>query len=224
MDYRQLLLLLAALPLVAGAGSTSVTDSPEATYEVTVERTWSRETHPLDWPGDAAHFSPGVGATHDRGYTMFGSGRIATRGLEVLSQQGRTSPFDGELAAAGRSGPVGTIFTLKPIRTAGGKSTARFTATDAHPLVSLAAMVAPSPDWFTGVSALRLKRDGKWIDAETITLYAWDSGTNDAVTYTAPKIAVNPFLPIALNAAPMFVRDGKPVPVGSVTLRRVSPE
>ena len=223
MDHRQLLLLLAA-SLAACAGTTPVTEAPEANYEVTIERTWSRDTHPLDWPGDAAHFSPGIGATHNRSYAMFASGKIATPGLEVLSQQGLTSPFDGELAAAQREGTVGTIFTLRPVRAVGGKSTAQFKATDAHPVVSFAAMVAPSPDWFTGVSVVQLKRDGKWIDFETITLYAWDSGTNNATTYMAPKIAVNPFLPIAVNAAPMFVRDGKTVPVGSVTIRKVNPQ
>ena|SRR5437773_12189476 len=28
--------------------------------------------------------------------------------------------------------------------------------------------------------AIPLKRDGRWLESETITLYAWDSGTNDA--------------------------------------------
>jgi len=67
-----------------------------------------------------------------------------------------------------------------------------------------------------------LKRDGKWIDAETVTLYAWDSGTNNATTYKADKIAVNPFVPIMLNDAPMFLQKGTRVPVGTATIRKVA--
>ena len=107
------------------------------------------------------------------------------------------------------------------MRISGGEVSAQFEADDEHPMVSFAQMVAPSPDWFTGVTAVSLKRDGRWIDSETMPLYAWDSGTNAATTYTATKIEQRPFVPTALNRAPMFVRDGNPVPVGKVTIRKV---
>jgi len=131
------------------------------------------------------------------------------------------TPFDQELAAAQGRGNVGTIFTTGAIRTVGGSSTAQVRATDAYANLSLAMMVAPSPDWFTGIASLPLKRSGQWIDNATVTLCAWDSATNDAKTYKADKIAVNPFAATALNTAPMFVQDGNRVPVGTATVRRV---
>lgn len=214
------LMSLALLPFATGVASAA--EPASATYEITVERTWSQATHPLQWPGEAAHFSPGIGATHDANYTLFAPQGVATTGLEILSQRGRTTPFDSELDSAHGKGSVGGIFQFNPIRTVGGKSSAQFTATDRHPLLSLAAMVAPSPDWFTGITAIALKRDGRWIDGDTITLYAWDSGTNNATTYVAPKVAVTPFQPITLNDAPVFVRDGNRIPVGTLTIRRVN--
>lgn len=195
-----------------------------AVYEVRVERSWSDTTHPRDYPGDIAHFSPGIGATHAAGYRMFGEGAIATAGLETLSQKGRTSPFDMELAGAQDKGVAGNVFTFGPVRIVGGEAKAEFKADDAHPQVSFATMIAPSPDWFTGVASVELKRDGRWIDGESLPLYAWDSGTNDAATYQAPKIAVQPFVATSINKAPMFVREGKPVPVGRVTFRKVREE
>ena len=48
-----------------------------------------------------------------------------------------------------------------------------------------------------------------------------DSGTNNATTYKADKIAANPFAPITLNDAPMFLQKGAPVPVGTATIRRI---
>ena len=128
------------------------------------------------------------------------------------------------IAGAQDKGVAGNVFMLPPVRIVGGEAKAEFKADDAHPMVSFAQMIAPSPDWFTGVASVALKRDGRWIDGETMPLYAWDSGTNNATTYQAPKIAVEPFVATSLNQAPMFVRDGKPVPVGKATIRKVREE
>lgn len=215
-----LLLVACATPSVKPDVSTS-SAKPAAKYEVTVERTWSEATHPLDWPGVAAHFTEAIGATHNGSYAMFGEGKIATAGLEVLSQKGEPTPFDEELAAAQKRGMVGAVFTLDPIRLVGGKSTAEVDATDANPMLSLAWMLAPSPDWFSGVTSIPLKRNGRWIESETIRLYVWDSGTNDANTYKAAKIAVNPFVPTTLSSSPMFIKDGKRIPVGTATIRKI---
>ena len=213
-----------ALAAALGLAASQALAAGVAVYEVRIERTWSDATHPRDYPGDVAHFSPGIGATHAAGYRMFADGGIATSGLETLSQKGKTSPFDMEIAGAQDKGAAGSVFTLSPVRNVGGEAKAEFKADDAHPLVSFATMIAPSPDWFTGVAAVDLKRDGRWIDGATLPLYAWDSGTNDAATYQAPKSAVTPFVATSINQAPMFVRDGKPVPVGKVTFRKVREE
>ena len=217
----RMLALAAATTLAACAGSMVTPEGPGATYEVTITRSWSEATHALDWPGITAHFTGGIGATHDAAYAMFGAGMIATPGLEMLSQKGMATPFDQELAAEQARGNVGAIFTTSALWTVGGTTSVRVRATDKFPLLSFAMMVAPSPDWFTGIPSLALRRDGKWIDNETVTLYAWDSGTNNATTYKADKIAVNPFLPIALNDAPMFLQKGTRVPVGTASIRKV---
>ena len=215
-------LALGACLLAAGcAAPMKAPEGPGVTYEINVVRSFSEATHPLDWPGIAAHLTGGIGATHDASYSMFAAGKIATPGLELLSQKGQASPFDQELAAAKARGNVGEIFQTSAIRTVGGSSSAQVRATDAFPLLSFAMMVAPSPDWFTGVSSLALKRDGKWIESETVTLYGWDSGTNNATTYKADKIAANPFVPIAPNDASMFLQKNTRVPVATATIRRI---
>jgi hypothetical protein len=221
MNARTLALAASTL-LAACAGPMVTPQAPGATYEITIVRTWSEATHALDWPGITAHYTGGIGATHDAAYAMFGAGRIATPGLETLSQKGMATPFDQELAAAQTRGNVGAIFQTSAVWTVGGSTSVQVRATDTFPLLSFAMMVAPSPDWFTGVPSVALKRDGKWIDSETVTLYAWDSGTNNATTYKADKIAVNPFVPIMLNDAPMFLQKGTRVPVGTATIRKVA--
>jgi hypothetical protein len=195
-----------------------------AVYEVRVERSWSESTHRAITRATSRISRPASEPTHGAGYRLFAEGGTATAGLEMLSQKGQVSPFDKEIADAQGKGAVGSVFKLSPVRIAGGEARAEFKADDMHPMLSFAEMVAPSPDWFTGVASVELKRDGRWIDGETMPLYAWDSGTNDAKTYMAAKIAVQPFAPIALNRAPMFVRDGMPVPVGKVTIRKLREE
>ena len=40
-------------------------------------------------------------------------------------------------------------------------------------------------------------------------------------TYKAAKIAVNPFTSTTLNSAPMFPKDGKRIPLGIATIRKI---
>src|SRR5437870_12231987 len=101
--------LLSALLTMPAVGFAAPKASV-AIYEVTFQRTWSEATHPVAWPGTAAHFTGAIGATHNGKYAMFAAGGIATPGLEVLSQTGSSSPFDSELEAPNRKRFVGPIF------------------------------------------------------------------------------------------------------------------
>lgn len=57
-----------------------------------------------------------------------------------------------------------------------------------HHLMSLAAKLAPSPDWIVGVSALELcNANCTWSRSVTIPLYPYDAGTDNGVTYTVRR-------------------------------------
>ena len=54
-----------------------------------------------------------------------------------------------------------------------------------HPRVTLLTMVAPSPDWFVGVSGLLLlNSEGRWLRSHDVDLYPWDAGTEDGDEFT----------------------------------------
>ena len=63
-----------------------------------------------------------------------------------------------------------------------------FSVTDAFPLVTLATMIAPSPDWFVGVSGLSLQDDhddhGHWLDSHTVDLFPYDAGTEEGTMFS----------------------------------------
>ena len=58
--------------------------------------------------------------------------------------------------------------------------------TQDYSLVSLVTMIAPSPDWFTGIMQMDLcdSSTGMWRDSWNVTmLHPWDAGTDDGNTF-----------------------------------------
>ena len=191
-----------------------------ASYTVVFERSWSSDTHPQDFPL-LAHFSPVIGVTHGAGYDPFKSGGTASAGIEKLCEEGKHQPLDGEIKAAIAKGTAGALIeTPDPLRSVPGEAEAKFAIDPAHPRVSIAAMIAPSPDWCAIAADVDLMEGGQWVPKKTVILEAWDVGTDSATSYRALDDDTQPRGPIQLNALPYFVKDGKRVPVGKVTFTR----
>ncbi|VVD03423.1 unnamed protein product [Leptidea sinapis] len=134
----------------------------EAKYEVTFEGLWSRNIHPRDFPPETerAHFSDVIGASHTAQYRVWQEGRTATAGLKRLADDGSATTLEKELKS--ESEHIRTIIKARGItwqQVSGGgipSTFAVFRVDAKHHLVSLASKLAPSPDWFVGVSALEL--------------------------------------------------------------------
>jgi hypothetical protein len=216
-SLRCLVMVWATLSLCAGVTGAR---AEGVRYRVTVEGTWTATSHPHEYPSDA-HFSWLTGATHDEGYRLFEAGAIATPGLEALAEQGELSPYDAEIQAAIAEGSAAALFQARPVDRMPGSTTFEIALDERHPLVSLVAMIAPSPDWFTGVAAVRLLKDGDWIAEETLILEAWDAGTDSGATFKAPDADSTPREAVRLLDSEHFTQDGKIVPVGTVTFRRL---
>ena len=58
--------------------------------------------------------------------------------------------------------------------------------------LTVISMVAPSPDWFSGVASLDLcnHNTGEWKDSITLDLKAYDAGTDRGMTFTAADDAI----------------------------------
>lgn len=215
---RLLSAFLAAL--LPGFGTAIAAPAP-VRYLVTFERTWSEKTHPTDFPL-LAHFSPLIGVTHGDRYSPFHAGSKASPGVEALCEEGKHQPLDAEIRSAIAGGAAGAMLeTDDPIRDVPGKAVTTFEADPAHPMVSIAAMIAPSPDWCAMAAEVMLMEHGQWTSKKTITLYAWDAGTDSGTTYRAFDSDTKPRAPIQLSDAPYFHgKDGKRIPVGRVTFVR----
>ena len=218
-DVRSLASTLSAAGLSLALAGAAAAETP-ARYTVTFERSWSAQTHPQDFPL-LAHFSPVIGVTHDAGYEPFQLGSRPTPGNEVLCEEGKHQPLDAEIRAAIAGGHAGALIeTPDPIRSVPGMATAGFEIDAAHPLVSIAAMIAPSPDWCAVAADVALYENGQWVAKKTVELVAWDMGTDSAASYRALDADTHPHGMLARSDSPYFVKAGRPLPVGSVTFVR----
>ena len=186
------------LSVTAGAGADdSLTPSPPdvdvatrsvARYEVVFEGAWNPQSTPGGMPG-SAHFSPLIGGIHDDRLVFLRSGERASPGVESMAELGLTQQLANEVAAAGaivlhragNIGPEGRV-TLDTVAL----------STD-NPRITLTTMIAPSPDWFVGVSGLSfLDSAGNWIASRRVNLYPWDAGTEDGTEFSLSNPATSP--------------------------------
>lgn len=195
-----------------------------AEYTIVLKGTWTAANHPLEYPRanplTGPHFSGLIGASHNATYSIFQEGVLPTPGLERLSEEGKHTPLDEEIKAAVAADQVGMLFETGPLRDFNDSLVTTVRVDDAHPIVSLVAMIAPSPDWFTGVANVNLMENGAWASSRTLDLVAYDSGGDDGTTYKAPDRDNNPKKPTSKAATPHFVVNGVAVPVGSVTFTK----
>ncbi|HEV8363966.1 MAG TPA: spondin domain-containing protein [Gemmatimonadaceae bacterium] len=224
---------VAALALAVGACAKEQTDNTpkqdtatpammgSAEYTIVLKSKWTPVNHPFEYPKanplTGPHFSGLIGAAHNESYSIFQEGGLPTPGLERLSEEGKHTPLDEEIKAAIASDKAGMIFETGALRDFGDSLVTTVRVDDAHPLISLVAMVAPSPDWFTGVANVNLMENGAWAASRTLDLIAYDSGGDDGTTYKAADKDNNPKKPTSKAATPHFVVNGVTVPVGSVT-------
>ena len=192
-----------------------------ARYRVTFQGTWSATTHPIDFPN--AHFSPLVGGTHAASVTFWREGELASNGVKDMSELGRTTPLDLEVNAAIAAGTAEHLLLGGGISPSPGTVALEFEISQRFPLVTLVSMIAPSPDWFVGVSRLPLFENGQWADERRIELEPWDAGTDSGVTFTSPDLVTSPRQPISRILTAPLSPGGRVTPMGTFTFTRISP-
>ena len=198
---------------VQGLVSLADEGNQQVLYRVTFDATWSAATHPEGFPGNP-HFSPLIGATHNGLVSFWQTGELASDGIETMAETGATVPLANEIQAAINLETAGEELLSSGINSPSSTSFT-FQASRRFPRVTLVTMIAPSPDWFLGISGYLLFRDGRWLEESLVTLYAYDAGTDSGTTYTSPNQDTQPPETIfRINASP-FIVNGNLVPLGT---------
>ena len=213
-----------AVDLVDFAGmqvSYSGTPRPTAQYELTFDATWSAATHPNQFPPNP-HFSGLIGGTHNQDALFWDVLHDATQGIENMAETGSKTALTNEVQAAITAGDAGTVISGGGINPSPGSVSVTFTVTPEFSRVTVVSMIAPSPDWFVGVSSLPLLVDGQWVDEVVVPLAPYDSGTDSGITYTSANQDTNPQEPIAeIVGSPLEVGGSVP-PLGTFTFQRIN--
>lgn len=194
----------------------------DARYSFTFEGTWMSPQHTV--PGNA-HFTTFIGMTHNKLIKLFDIGAMATPGVELVAEQGKTETASDEIDVHISNG---NAFS-KPVISVGdgpaGVATGSFTVDEDFPVFSIISMIAPSPDWFVGIHDLELFVDGDWIADTSFAIVSYDAGTEDGDVLsgdndpTDPQGTIEYLTPI--NASSLT--NGNPLlaPLGTVRITRI---
>lgn len=187
-----------------------------ATYNLTFQGLWTRETHPRDWPvhnPGLLHWTNLIGASHMPSYRIYQFGEPASAGVSAVCAYGDTTVLKQSLtmaaASAGSTGSISSVPTgtqrgamgigpLHSLISAPGMwseatlNESRSTLVGVnrtHPLISFLTMLGPSPNWCAGIASQSVcQADCTWVKHLEIDLFPWDAGVRHGDTYV-PKNA-----------------------------------
>lgn len=212
MIYRRLGFCIAASVLLA----SMVMAQGTAEYELTYTTTWSSSTHPTDFPSNP-HFSPMIGGTHNSNVEFWSTGSTASDGIKSMAETGATGTLQSEINAAGDDSDVtfrGRVFNSP------GTDRVTFQIKPSHPLVTVTSMIAPSPDWFVGVSGLNLLDGNRWRNRVEVELFAYDAGTDGGTRYNSGNDPLNPRENISRIEESPFLVGGTVKSLGTFVFQR----
>lgn len=116
-------------------------------------------------------FTPQLIVTHSPRVSLFSLGRPASRALEILAEDGNTSPLTDRLLR--RPAEIESARTLPDLLGPGESIRVIVEASRYHSYLSLAAMLIPTNDTFVALNRMRLPARGR----TTLMALAYDAGT-----------------------------------------------
>lgn len=135
-------------------------------------------------PEGGLAFSPLTGVTHDPRVSLFTIRGFASKGLESICENGNNAVFLEEAKAAKER--VTSVVTGEGGIPGGTKGYIEVTATCENWYLTVASMIAPSPDWIVQINNFPLRRYGKFVRKAAGRLIAYDCGTDSGRDFTDP--------------------------------------
>ncbi len=188
----------------------------EARYTITFNSSWNDTDHGT-LPGNA-HWSDLVGATHNSSITFWELGGLASAGIEDVAELGSNNNFSTEVSNAISNSTADQWLQagFSPFAAISSATLSNVVVSSNYPLLTLASMVAPSPDWFVGVNGFSLlDMGGNWKNNVVMDMFVYDAGTEDGNGYSTSNAATVPAVPIfsRVNVSPF--NDQK---IGALTI------
>jgi len=171
-----------------------------ANYSIVFESFWETPTgDPVNGISTIAlpvnaHWSPLAIATHKTANSILEMGTAASAGIELIAEEGNTSTFQNEVTA---NTDADKFEIGNGLNAAQGTITKSIQVNTDYPFVSLASMIAPSPDWFIAINSENLRSGNNavnngWRASFTVDVFPYDAGTEDGNGYSGSNLASNP--------------------------------
>ena len=216
MKFIYFSVLLSLMLLSCKKEEESVPVFSEARYSIEITGKW--KTPEFAVPG-GVHFTAVFGMVHNNETYLWKLNTKASLGVENVAETGNPYPLLYEIDTAIATGKsIGLIAITAPLPT--GSSKANIYCTSNYSYISLETMLAPTPDWFTGLSGFNLFENKRWITDTTVNLYAYDAGTEDGDVFgynnpsTVPQQNVQLLTP--LNASVLANGNSQLAPIATV--------
>ena len=185
--------------MVPNDGQVMVPNGTEesAEYLVTFTINWNSTDFPTDYPSNA-HFSRLIGWSHDAEEPLFTLGTMASDGIKNMAETGGISPLEDELKALIEGGKGFEHYIGSGLSSGSGEIEMSVKVTEQYSSVTLATMVAPSPDWYIAVVDINLMENNSFVNEKTVEAHVYDAGTDSGSTYSSPNEVTDPQMPITL--------------------------
>lgn len=151
---------------------------------------------------------------HDENYKMFDIGKDASEGIAQSAMYGINDILISDIKSKGYK-----YYTASSMETPGQQSFA-ITYNPKFPLLSFTTMIAPSPDWFTGLPSVDLREISKIISDKNLKtginlpLYVLNAGVDYGTEFkTYPKKPRgDKSEPINIMKGEPFTKPNEPIP------------
>jgi len=200
--------------------TNKVNDTNGVEYKVTFSSTWGANSN-INSPTNP-HTGVMFLITHNDMFSLFDVGDMATRGISTTSMFGTVDDLMLLVEHGDNVNNIKEVVTDKVLSTPGNQSMTIKTSSK-FPNISFCTMIAPSPDWFTGVSGVNLMQpNGKWIDNLNIPLYVYDAGTDSGIRFDEDNHYVRPLaMPITLKTDRYLYNSEEISPIAYLKISRV---
>lgn len=174
------------------------TQYSEATYKMEITGKWKAPEFTVP---PSVHFTYFTGMVHNKETYFWKEGTLASPGVEYIAEDGNPIQMFREIDSITALKKATALFYIPPPASV-GTSSGNIYCNSNFSYVSCESMIAPSPDWFVGLSSFNLYGNNKWIQDTTINLYVYDAGTEEGDVFGYGNPETNPRQPvIKLTAA-----------------------
>jgi hypothetical protein len=179
----------------------------KATYKVDFCLNWNNNDFPTDYPSNA-HFSKLIGWSHQSENDFFAIGTIASNGIKDMAELGDNSTLENELNNNIKDGKGLDFIIGENLNKGVGTISFNIDVNKENPSVTLATMLAPSPDWYVAVVDVNLFENESFIKEKTINGLIYDAGTDSGKTFKSSNDKTIPKEPISLKTSSPLASGG----------------